>query len=50
MSNAADMSFVQAQFVTDDTLSVTGYEYSEDGRLLGIKFCFNGPTAIWGLK
>jgi hypothetical protein len=49
-SNAANISFGQAQFVTDDTLFVTGYEYSEDGRRLGIKACFNRPTAIWELK
>lgn len=49
-SNAANISFGQAQFVTDDTLFVTGYEYSEDGRRLGIRACFNRPTAIWELK
>ena len=49
-SNAANISFVQAQFVTDDTLFVTGYEFSEDGRRLGIKACYNRPTAIWELK
>jgi hypothetical protein len=47
---AANISFAQAQFVTDDTLFATGYEYSEDGRRLGIKACFNRPTAIWELK
>lgn len=49
-SNAANISFGQAQFVTDDTLFVTGYEYCEDGRRLGIRACFNRPTAIWELK
>lgn len=49
-SNAANISFGQAQFITDDTLFVTGYEYSEDGRRLGIRACFNRPTAIWELK
>ncbi|KAI0290150.1 alpha/beta-hydrolase [Russula brevipes] len=39
-----------AQFVTDDTLLATGYEYSEDGKRLGIRACFNRPTAIWELK
>jgi Acylamino-acid-releasing enzyme, N-terminal domain len=47
---AANVTFGQAQFVADDTLFVTGYEYSEDGRRLGIKACFNRPTAIWELK
>ena len=49
-SNAANISFGQAQFVADDTLFTTGYEYSEDGKRLGIKGCFNRPTAIWELK
>lgn len=50
-SNATpNVSFGQAQYVTDDTLFVTGYEYSEDGRRLGIRACFNRPTAIWELK
>jgi prolyl oligopeptidase family protein len=49
-SNATDISFGQAQFVADDTLFATGYEYSEDGRRLGIMACFNRPTAIWELK
>lgn len=44
------ISFGQAQFVTDDTLFATGYEYSEDGKRLGIRACFNRPTAIWELK
>jgi hypothetical protein len=48
-SNAATISFGQAQFVADDTLFVTGYEYGEDGKRLGIKACFNRPTAIWEL-
>jgi Acylamino-acid-releasing enzyme, N-terminal domain len=47
---AANITFGQAQFVADDTLFVTGYEYSDDGRRLGIKACFNRPTAIWELK
>ncbi|KAG6844248.1 hypothetical protein H0H87_008462 [Tephrocybe sp. NHM501043] len=32
-----------------DTLYATGYEYTSDHRLLGIKFCFNRPTGIWEL-
>ncbi|TFK73084.1 alpha/beta-hydrolase [Pluteus cervinus] len=27
----------------------TGYEYQPDGRLLGIKGCYNRPTGIWEL-
>jgi hypothetical protein len=36
--------------VADDTLLATGYEFSEDGRRLGIMACYNRPTAIWELK
>lgn len=25
----------------------TGYEYSRDGRMLGLKGCYNRPTGIW---
>lgn len=46
----APITFGQARFVADDTLFATGYEYSEDGKRLGIKACFNRPTAIWELK
>lgn len=49
-ANTATISFGQAQFVADDTLFATGYEFGEDGRRLGIKACFNRPTAIWELK
>jgi hypothetical protein len=48
--DASTVSFGQAQFVADDTLLATGHEYCEDGRRLGIKVCFNRPTAIWELK
>ena len=44
------VSFGQAQFVADDILLATGYEFSEDGRRLGIRACYNRPTAIWQLK
>jgi hypothetical protein len=47
---SAAISFGQAQFVADNVLLATGYEYSEDGRRLGIRACFNRPTAIWELK
>ncbi|KAI9449663.1 alpha/beta-hydrolase [Lactarius psammicola] len=31
-------------------LLATGYEFSEDGRRLGIMACYNRPTAIWELR
>ncbi|KAF8995396.1 Alpha/Beta hydrolase protein [Cyathus striatus] len=44
--------FGQAVFSpnTDDILYATGYECSSDGRLLGIKGCFNRPSGIWQLR
>ncbi|KAF8425066.1 hypothetical protein L210DRAFT_3653253 [Boletus edulis BED1] len=40
----------QATFVTETRLYVTGYEQTGDGKLLGVKHCFNRPTAsIWEL-
>ncbi|KAI0068405.1 alpha/beta-hydrolase [Artomyces pyxidatus] len=39
--------FGQARFATSHSLVATGYEYSTDGRMLGIKGCWNRPTAVW---
>ncbi|KAF8438494.1 Alpha/Beta hydrolase protein [Boletus edulis BED1] len=41
--------FGQATFVTETRLYVTGYEQTGDGKLLGVKHCFNRPTGIWEL-
>jgi len=46
----SEVTFGQAQFIADDIFFVTGYEYTEDGKRLGIKACFNRPTAVWELK
>jgi hypothetical protein len=46
----APISFGQAQFMADDILLATGYEFCEDGRRLGIMACYNRPTAIWELR
>lgn len=42
--------FGQATFVTETRLYATGYEQTRDGKLLGIKACFNRPTNIWELN
>ncbi|KAF5366775.1 hypothetical protein D9758_006498 [Tetrapyrgos nigripes] len=34
----------------NDTIYATGYEFTHEGRLLGIKFCFNRPFGIWEIK
>lgn len=41
--------FGQATFVTEARLYATGYEQTGDGKLLGVKGCFNRPTSIWEL-
>ncbi|KAJ7495496.1 Alpha/Beta hydrolase protein [Mycena latifolia] len=28
----------------------TGYEYTRDGRLLGLKWCYNRPSGIWEIE
>ncbi|KAF7344008.1 Peptidase-S9 domain-containing protein [Mycena venus] len=32
------------------TIYATGYEYTRDGRLLGIRWCSNRPSGIWEIK
>lgn len=41
--------FGQATFVTETRLYATGYEQTGDGKLLGVKGCFNRPSSIWEL-
>ncbi|KAJ6483537.1 Alpha/Beta hydrolase protein [Mycena vitilis] len=31
-------------------LYATGYEYTRDGRLLGLKWCLNRPSGIWEIE
>jgi acylaminoacyl-peptidase len=43
--------FGQAIFSPDgNTIYATGYEYTADGRLLGVKGCLNRPSGIWQLS
>ncbi|KAG1902336.1 Alpha/Beta hydrolase protein [Suillus fuscotomentosus] len=39
----APVLFGQATFATEDIIYTSGYEHTKDGRLLGIKWCFNRP-------
>ncbi|KAJ7123544.1 Alpha/Beta hydrolase protein [Mycena epipterygia] len=32
------------------TIYATGYEFTRDGRLLGIRWCYNRPSGIWEIK
>ncbi|PFH52427.1 hypothetical protein AMATHDRAFT_74219 [Amanita thiersii Skay4041] len=49
---AEPVHFGQAIFskTSPTTLYATGYEQSPDGRLLGIKYCFNRPFGIWRIQ
>ncbi|KAG1744584.1 Alpha/Beta hydrolase protein [Suillus paluster] len=42
--------FGQATFATEDIIFATGYDHTKDGRILGVKWCFNRPTGIWELR
>ncbi|KAF8154267.1 Alpha/Beta hydrolase protein [Crassisporium funariophilum] len=44
--------FGQAVFSpnSDQVIYATGYEFTMDGRILGIKGCFNRPSGIWQLR
>ncbi|KIK91169.1 hypothetical protein PAXRUDRAFT_831063 [Paxillus rubicundulus Ve08.2h10] len=46
---SAPVVFGQATFVSETRLYATGYEQTTDGKLLGIKGCYNRPTNIWEL-
>lgn len=42
--------FGQFIYYTDTELYATGFETTPDGRLLGIKYCFNRPFGIWRIN
>ena len=42
--------FGQVIYYTDTELYATGFEPTPDGRLLGIKYCFNRPFGIWRIR
>ncbi|KAG1726940.1 hypothetical protein EDB19DRAFT_1943707 [Suillus lakei] len=41
--------FTQATFASEDAIFASGHEHTKDGRLLGVKGCFNPPMGIWQL-
>ncbi|KAL4260391.1 peptidase S9C family protein [Pleurotus pulmonarius] len=47
VSHPTTVFFGQATFISETELLATGYEYTADGRLLGIKGCFNRLVGIW---
>ena len=46
-----NVRFGQAVFSPnyDNVIYATGYEFTSDGRMLGLKFCANRPSGIWKL-
>ncbi|KAG2113986.1 Alpha/Beta hydrolase protein [Suillus cothurnatus] len=42
--------FGQATFATEDVIYASGHEYTKDGRLLGVRSCFNRPMGIWEIR
>jgi len=48
LSIIASALFAQPVFSSDERIIyATGYEYTLDHRLLGIKYCYNRPSGIW---
>ncbi|KAF5347238.1 hypothetical protein D9756_009923 [Leucocoprinus leucothites] len=48
-----DVLFGQGTFLPtpeETTIYATGYEFTPNGRMLGIKGCFNRPFGIWELR
>ena len=51
-SSKENVRFGQAVFSpkSDNIIYATGYEFTSDGRMLGIKWCQNRPCGIWKLS
>jgi acylaminoacyl-peptidase len=47
-----NVRFGQAVFspTSDNVIYATGYEFTSDGRILGLKYCANRPSGIWRLS
>lgn len=52
LSESHPVLFGQPVFSPLDTFTIyaTGYEYTRDGRFLGLRWCYNRPSGIWGIK
>ncbi|TFK48157.1 alpha/beta-hydrolase [Heliocybe sulcata] len=46
-SSPSPVLFAKAAFLDDNRVYATGYEYSPDGRLLGLIWCQNRPAGVW---
>ena len=51
LKSKENVRFGQAVFSpkSDNVIYATGYEFTSDGRILGLKFCANRPSGIWKL-
>ena len=51
LKSEENVRFGQAVFSpgSDNVIYATGYEFTSDGRILGIKYCANRPSGIWQL-
>ncbi|EKM52425.1 uncharacterized protein PHACADRAFT_211679 [Phanerochaete carnosa HHB-10118-sp] len=47
--NSPSVLLAHPVFASDDKIIALGYEYSEDGRLLGIVYCRNRAASVWQL-
>lgn len=49
-ANSSNVLLAHPVFASDDKIIALGYEYSEDGRLLGIVYCPNRAASVWQLS
>ena len=51
LKSRENVRFGQAVFSpnSDNIIYATGYEFTSDGRILGLKYCYNRPNGIWKL-
>ena len=51
LKSKENVRFGQAVFSprSDNIIYATGYEFTSDGRILGLKYCANRPSGIWQL-
>lgn len=52
LKSEENIRFGQAVFSpnSDEVIYATGYEFTSDGRMLGLKGCYNRPNGIWQLS
>ena len=52
LESKENVRFGQAVFSpnSDNVIYATGYEFTSDGRILGLKWCSNRPNGIWQLR